>query len=145
MDENERWQIVGVVKDFLIGQPDQASKPVLIKGGKNTGILTIRLKADQSSFQTTQQALAIVKKYNPDFLTEFRFADKVYAEKFKDAKNTGSLINIFAILAIFVSCMGLFGSRTIWPRTRQRRSASAKSWEQPSPVLRRCWPGTLSS
>jgi ABC-type antimicrobial peptide transport system permease subunit len=120
MDEDERWKIVGVVKDFLIGEPDQASKPVLIYGGKNVGILSIRLSANQPSFQTIQQAEAIVKKYNPNFLTEFRFADEAYAEKFKQAKNTGSLINIFAFLAIFVSCMGLLGLSTYMAENRTK-------------------------
>jgi putative ABC transport system permease protein len=118
MDEDQRWRIVGVVKDFLIGQPDEASKPVMIKGGKDVGILSIRLSPNQPSLQTTQQAEAIVKKYNPDFLTELRFADEAYAQKFKQSRNTGSLINIFAFLAIFVSCMGLLGLSTCMAENR---------------------------
>jgi putative ABC transport system permease protein len=120
MDDDERWKIVGVVKDFLIGEPDQASKPVLIRGGKNVGILSIRLSPSQSPLQTTQQAEAIVKKYNPNFLTEFRFADEAYAAKFKQSRNTGSLINIFAFLAIFVSCMGLLGLSTYMAENRTK-------------------------
>ncbi|HTI08591.1 MAG TPA: ABC transporter permease [Puia sp.] len=120
MDEDERWKIVGVVKDFLIGEPDQASKPVLIKGGKGNGILTIRLSGNQSGFQTVQQAEAIVKKYNPDYLTGFRFADEAYAAKFEQSKNTGSLVNIFAFLAIFVSCMGLLGLSTYLAENRTK-------------------------
>ena len=120
MDEEERWKIVGVVKDFLIGNPDEASKPVLIKGGKDVGILTIRLAPNQSSLQTAQQAEAIVKKYNPNFLTELRFADEAYAEKFKQARNTGSLINTFAFVAIFISCIGLLGLSTYMAENRTK-------------------------
>jgi putative ABC transport system permease protein len=120
MDEDERWKIVGVVKDFLIGEPDQASKPVLIKGGKGNGFLTIRLSRNQPGFQAVQQAETIVKKYNPDYLTEFRFADEAYAAKFEQTRNTGSLINIFAFLAIFVSCMGLLGLSTYMAENRTK-------------------------
>jgi putative ABC transport system permease protein len=109
IDEDKRWKIVGVVKDFLIGDPGEASKQVLIKGGKGDGYLSIRLSNNQGALQAAQQAEAILKKYNPNFLTEMRFADEAYAAKFKQTKNTGSLINIFAFLAIFVSCMGLLG------------------------------------
>jgi putative ABC transport system permease protein len=109
IDEDKRWKIVGVVKDFLIGDPGEASKQVLIKGGKGDGYLSIRLSNNQGALQAAQQAEAILKKYNPSFLTEMRFADEAYAAKFKQTKNTGSLINIFAFLAIFVSCMGLLG------------------------------------
>ncbi|NII29777.1 FtsX-like permease family protein [Pseudoflavitalea sp. X16] len=109
IDEDKRWKIVGVVKDFLIGDPGEASKQVLIKGGRGKGYLSIRLSANQGTLQAAQQAEAILKKYNTNFLTEVRFADEAYAAKFKQTKNTGSLINIFAFLAIFVSCMGLLG------------------------------------
>jgi putative ABC transport system permease protein len=120
MDEDQRWRIVGVVKDFLIGEPDQASKPVLIKGGTGYSILNIRLSANQHSFQVAQQAETIVKKYNPNFLTEFRFADEAYAAKFKQAKNIGLLINSFAFLAIFISCMGLLGLSTYMAENRTK-------------------------
>jgi len=109
MDEDQRWKIVGVVKDFLIGDPGEANKQVLIKGGKGNGYLSIRLNSNQGTLRTAQQAEAILKKYNPNFLTAMRFADEDYAAKFEQAKNTGALINIFACLAIFVSCIGLLG------------------------------------
>jgi putative ABC transport system permease protein len=109
MDDDQRWRIVGVVKDFLIGDPGERSAQVLIKGGKGNGWLNIRLSGNHATQQTAQQAEAILKKYNPNFLTELRFADENYAAKFAQAKNSGSLITIFALLAIFVSCMGLLG------------------------------------
>ena len=120
MDEDQRWKIVGVVKDFLIGEPDQASKPVLIKGGKGNGILTIRLGGNPASFQTVQQAETTVKKYNPEYLTEFRFADEAYAAKFQQARNIGSLINTFAFVAIFISCIGLLGLSTCMAENRTK-------------------------
>jgi len=109
MDEDQPWKIVGVVKDFLIGDPGEASKPVLIKGGRGKGYLSIRLSSNQQSLQAVQHIEAILKKYNPNFLTELQFADDMYAAKFKQSKNAGMLINIFAFLAIFVSCLGLLG------------------------------------
>jgi putative ABC transport system permease protein len=120
IDEDKRWKIVGVVKDFLIGDPGEASKEVLIKGGRGNGQLSIRLNSDQGTLQAAQQAETILKKYNPNFLTEVRFADEVYAAKFKQTKNTGSLINIFAFLAIFVSCMGLLGLSTYMAENRTK-------------------------
>jgi len=120
MDEDQRWKIVGVVKDFLIGDPGEASKQVLIKGGKGNGYLSIQLSKNLGTLQTAQQAEAILKKYNPNFLTEIRFADENYAAKFKQTRNTGALINIFAFLAIFVSCMGLLGLSTYMAENRTK-------------------------
>lgn len=122
IDEEKRWKIVGVVKDFLIGDPGEASRQVLIKGGKvnGNGHLSIRLSKNQGTLQAAQRAEAILEKYNPNFLTEVRFADDAYAAKFKQTKNTGSLINIFAFLAIFVSCMGLLGLSTYMAESRTK-------------------------
>lgn len=120
IDEDKRWKIVGIVKDFLIGDPGEASKQVLIKGGRGKGYLSIRLSKNQGALQAAQQAETILKKYNPNFLTGIQFADEAYSAKFKQTKNTGSLINIFAFLAIFVSCLGLLGLSTYMAENRTK-------------------------
>lgn len=120
IDEDKRWKIVGVVKDFLIGDPGEASKQVLIKGGRGDGDLSIRLSDNRGTLQAAQQAEAIIKKYNPDFITDIRFADDAWQSKFKQTRNTGLLINTFAFLAIFVSCMGLLGLATYMAENRTK-------------------------
>ncbi|MBO9566088.1 MAG: ABC transporter permease [Niastella sp.] len=120
IDEDKRWKIVGVVKDFLIGDPGEASKQVLIKGGRGDGDLSIRLSDSKGTLQAAQQAEAIIKKYNPNFITDIRFADDVWQSKFKQTRNTGLLINTFAFLAIFVSCMGLLGLATYMAENRTK-------------------------
>jgi len=119
-DDDVNWKIVGVVKDFLIGEPDQAVDPVLIKGSTGGNFISIRLRGGPSSFQDVQQAEAILKKYNPAFLTEYQFADEDYAAKFQQAKNAAVLIGTFAFLAIFISCMGLLGLSTYMAENRTK-------------------------
>ena len=51
----------------------------------------------------------VFKKYNPAAPFEFKFADKEYAAKFYNEVNIGKLAGYFAALAIFISCLGLFG------------------------------------
>jgi ABC-type antimicrobial peptide transport system permease subunit len=62
---------------------------------------------------STHEALGkigdIFKKYNPGGPFEYKFTDEEYARKFSDEQRTGSLATVFAILAIFISCLGLFG------------------------------------
>jgi ABC-type antimicrobial peptide transport system permease subunit len=61
----------------------------------------------------TQTALAKLKplfnKYNPEFPFEYHFADESYATKFELEMLIGKLAGIFAVLAVFISCLGLFG------------------------------------
>lgn len=103
------WKIVGVVNDFLTGGPNQAINPILIAGSNDASFINIRLNSANPDRQNLSNAGAILKKYNPGFLTEYQFADADYAAKFKQAENVASLMNSFALIAIFISCMGLFG------------------------------------
>ena len=119
-DVDERWKIVGVVKDFLVGDPNQASEPVLIKGAVNTGYISIRIASSRPFVENARQAEAIIKKYNPNYITALRFADLDYAAKFQEARNVVMLIDTFAFIAIFVACMGLLGLAAYMAENRTR-------------------------
>jgi ABC-type antimicrobial peptide transport system permease subunit len=51
----------------------------------------------------------VFDKYNPAFPFEYQFADEQYAKKFNYEELVGNLAAIVAILAIFISCLGLYG------------------------------------
>jgi ABC-type antimicrobial peptide transport system permease subunit len=51
----------------------------------------------------------VIKKYNPGSPFEYEFTDETYQKKFSDEERVGNLATLFAILAIFISCLGLFG------------------------------------
>jgi putative ABC transport system permease protein len=119
-DDAERWKIVGVVKDFLVDQPDQGMPPVLIKGAVSAGVINIRVGRNRPFDENVRQIEAILKKYNPSFITDLQFADKDYAFKFHQARNTALLINTFTFIAIIVSCMGLLGLAMYMTENRTR-------------------------
>jgi ABC-type antimicrobial peptide transport system permease subunit len=111
---------VGVVKDFLAGSPDRATLPLLVKGGVGDGVINIRLNTTRPFTENMRRTEAILKKYNPGYLTDLQFTDKDYEEKFRQARNTGVLIHMFTLIAIFVSCMGLLGLATYMAENRTR-------------------------
>lgn len=119
-DEEERWKIVGEVKDFLSGSPESATLPLLVKGGVGDGVINIRLSTARPFAENARKSEAILKKYNPGYLTDLQFADKDYEEKFRQARNTGVLLHVFTLIAIFVSCMGLLGLATYMAENRTR-------------------------
>lgn len=49
------------------------------------------------------------KKYNPAAPFEYKFVDEEYARKFGNEERVGRLASFFAILAILISCLGIFG------------------------------------
>ena len=120
LDEQEHWKIVGVIKDMIVGGADETPQPVLIKGATSPGFIAMRISRSRPFGENVARVEAIVKKYNPAFLTDLRFADKDYAEKFRSVRNTATLINTFTLIAIFVSCMGLLGLATYTTENRTR-------------------------
>ena len=52
---------------------------------------------------------AVLKNVVPSALFDYKFVDEVYAQKFSQEQRIGKLSGIFSVLAIFISCLGLFG------------------------------------
>jgi ABC-type antimicrobial peptide transport system permease subunit len=69
----------------------------------------IRLKDGANISAALAAIKPVVEKYNPAFPFDYQFTDEAYAEKFTSENQVGQLSAIFAILAIFISCLGLFG------------------------------------
>ena len=71
-----------------------------------------------------QQALAkiepVFKQYNAGNPFVFKFVDEEYAKKFSNEMRIGHLATFFAILAIFISCLGLFGLASYITEQRTR-------------------------
>ena len=120
LDVAERWKIVGVIKDFVVWDAAEPSQPVLIKGAMSRDNISMRISGSRPFGDNIQRAEAILKKYNPAFITDLQFADRDYAYRFQEARNTALLINTFTFIAIFVSCMGLLGLATYTAENRTR-------------------------
>ncbi len=63
----------------------------------------------------------VFKKHSPDAPFEYKFVDQVFARKFADEERIGNLTGFFTALAVFISCLGLFGlaSFTAEQRTKE--------------------------
>ena len=110
-----RWsdtniKIVGVVKDALMVSPFSPPDPTMFYvAEKPQGNLMYRLNPNISTVDAISKLTAVFGKYNPAFPYTYQFADEAYAKKFKSEVTVGKLSGIFATLAIFISCLGLFG------------------------------------
>lgn len=109
-DNGIDWHVVGVIKDFILHSPFEKTVPMVIEGAKGWfNIIHIKLNPKNSTARNLKTAEAIFKKYNPAYPFEYKFIDEEYARKFNDEKRTATLAALFAGLAIFISCLGLFG------------------------------------
>ncbi len=109
-----RWEdtytVIGVADDYLYGDMYGTSDPVLfLNHMEDARYLYVRLDpmADLTS------ALGIVESvlgtYNPAFPLEYEFVDTGFNAKFQSENLVGKLSQIFALLAVIISCLGLFG------------------------------------
>jgi putative ABC transport system permease protein len=102
--------VVGVFQDFIWNAPHEKQDPMVVAFRKQQGgYVTIRLNAAKTASANLAVAEQIVKDINPAYPVEFKFVDELYGQKFKSQNILGILSNVFGGLAIFISCLGLFG------------------------------------
>jgi putative ABC transport system permease protein len=106
---NGNFHIVGLVKNYVAVSPYIQSMPIIIRGAaRQFGTITLKLNTQNAVADNINKISTIFKRYNPDYPFDFKFLDESYKIKFKDEKNTGQLVAVFAGLSIFISCLGLF-------------------------------------
>jgi ABC-type antimicrobial peptide transport system permease subunit len=104
------FTVVGVVKDFVMESPYAPVRPTMFRLLRsNGGMMTLKLNPDRSAHDNLAKVSAILNTYDPTQDIRYRFVDENYAKKFGDEERIGNLATVFAVLAIFISCLGLFG------------------------------------
>jgi len=103
-------RIIGVVKDAVIGSPFAPIDPALFVYNPGwAGTIMYRLNPGVNTSDAIKQLSAIFNMYNPAYPYDYQFAEEAYDNKFQLEQLIGKLAAIFASLAIFISCLGLFG------------------------------------
>ncbi|MCD8539180.1 MAG: ABC transporter permease, partial [Leadbetterella sp.] len=109
-NDDEKWTIVGVIKDFIIASPFDPVEPMIVNGPSAWfNVMHIRMNPDRATSDNLAKIQAVFEQFNPDYPFEYNFVDEEYATKFEDTRRTGTLASLFAILTIIISCLGLFG------------------------------------
>ncbi|HEY9196039.1 MAG TPA: ABC transporter permease [Mucilaginibacter sp.] len=104
------YVIVGVVKDMVMESPySKTIATIFLMNPYWVGYITIRIKPTVPVRDALSKIENVFKKYNPGSPFDFKFNDDEYAHKFSNEERIGDLSSVFAGLAIFISCLGLFG------------------------------------
>ena len=110
---NRPGKIIGVLQNFHFNSMHQAIDPLIIRLDENWNWGTILVRTQGSK---TKQVLAslekLCKELNPKFPFTYSFSDDAYARLYKNEQVVSKLSSYFAFLAIFISCLGLFGLAT---------------------------------
>ena len=111
--------IIGVVEDFNFKSLKNDIGPMVMYYEPHT--YRVYLKTSEENTAATITALEnIWKEYTPDFEFNYSFLDASYEKMYLNDKRTGELFYIFTWVAIFVSCLGLFGLTTYTAQLKKR-------------------------
>lgn len=104
------YHVIGVVENILMQSPFHPVKhTIYFNQIDNVNWIIMRLNPAISAHESIEKVATVFKKYLPLVPFDYKFVDDEHARKFASEERIGTLSGIFAILAIFISCLGLLG------------------------------------
>lgn len=110
-DPDPPMQIIGVVEDMITQSPYEPVKQGLYVFDRNgnESYYNLRLNPNKSVEANLNVIESTFKKHFPNLPFRYDFIDEEFAEKFASEERVASLARVFTLLAILISCLGLFG------------------------------------
>jgi len=113
------FTVIGIVSDFHYTTVKQKVAPLMMVLGGNYGGLIVKIKTDN-----VKGFLSNLKKewasFNPPGPLGYSFLDEKFASLYENEKRTQQIFSVFAILAVIIACLGLFGLATYTAEQRRK-------------------------
>jgi ABC-type antimicrobial peptide transport system permease subunit len=116
----KNYTVIGVSANMVNNSPYDTVEPAIFLGGRSTGQIIVHIKPGLSAHTALAGIEPIFKKYNPASPFLYQFVDEEYTAKFAGEERIGNLAAVFTGLAIFISCLGLFGLASFVAEQRTR-------------------------
>jgi putative ABC transport system permease protein len=115
------FKIIGVINDMIMESPyEPVNQAVYFLDYGNVNWINLKLNPAKSASESMTKIEAVFKKHIPSVPFDYRFADLEFAAKFAAEERIGKLATFFAALAIFISCLGLFGLASFMAEQRTK-------------------------
>jgi putative ABC transport system permease protein len=119
--------IVGVVKNMIMESPYKPADPTFFTlFDRKIVFLMIRLKNSVPIPLAISKIEKVYNTYDPESPFDYRFTADDYNQKFSDEEHIGNISTVFCVLAIFISCLGLFGLASFIAEQRTKEIAVRK-------------------
>jgi len=106
----KKYKVVGVIKDMIKENPFSPANPsFFICNYRNLITINIRLSPNLSANEALGKVEKVFRKYSPGSPFTYNFVDEEFVRKFGTEERIGKLAMFFTVLAVFISCLGLFG------------------------------------
>ena len=119
----QTFHVVGIIRDFILETPfSKEISPMMIFGPKGVWFSVIHFRMNPAHSTAANLALAekVFSKYNPGYPFEYSFENENYAKNFREEQRTDKLSALFAMLTVFISCLGLFALASYTTENRIR-------------------------
>jgi putative ABC transport system permease protein len=116
---DQLWTVIGVVEDFHYESLRDSIQPIYLKLGNSPSILSVKVRtADMGTLLTSVNR--VWKEFAPNQPIRYSFLDENFARMYEDVERTGRIFSSFAILAIVVACLGLYGLSSFMVEQRRK-------------------------
>lgn len=105
----DKRKLIGVVDNVVMGSPYREVKPMFIIMDDWGGVVTVRLAKNRDIHTSLAKVKSFFNTYNSAYPFEYSFVDQDYEKKFTTINLASRLASIFAILALIITGLGLFG------------------------------------
>ncbi len=109
--------VIGVVKDFNFKPLQQTIEPLILTYTNRGGFVVIKTSPADIQ-QVSAKLKALFQGIYPDFPFTYGFVDQDISKLYISEQRMGKLFNVFSVISIIVSCLGLFGLATFATQRR---------------------------
>jgi len=106
---DKEYRVIGVISDMIMRSPFSKPMPAIYFQDNRMNWINIKLDPNLATADALKKIQAVFSDVLPAVPFDYRFADQQYAAKFVAEERIGKLSGVFTALAIFISCLGLFG------------------------------------
>ncbi|HEY8958608.1 ABC transporter permease [Chitinophaga sp.] len=125
--DGKPFNVIGVIKDIVMESPYQpVFRTVFTLNYNAANVIDVRINPAKTTADALSRIENVFRKYNPGVPFVYSFVDNDYAVKFDAEQRIGKLSSFFAVLAIFISCLGLFGMASFMAEQRVKEMGVRK-------------------
>ena len=125
---NGTFQVIGIVKDMITTSPYQEVPPMIyvLHYGRFISGLNLKLRGSSSPSDALAAIEQVYTRYDSENIFTYEFADEAYANKFGNEERLVKIASFFALVAIFISCIGLLGISALSAERRRKEMGVRK-------------------
>lgn len=115
----ETFTVIGVVKNFHFQSLRNSIQPLLFELGRSRGFLSLKIETENIP-ATISYLEEKWTEFAPGQPFEYSFLDQRFNDMYQSEQKLGNIFGVFAFLAIFIACLGLYGLAAFTAEQRKK-------------------------